>query len=153
MELRQEVYVDDPILCAKGTHESVVDCLTVALLWTDVCGFPVSWSKAHGGKKATWIGATIEVVENVAEPHVAISIPERKVEQLEEQTATFLASVVASRRSLRSYAGSLSFVAGLVRFVRPFLNSIWAAISCEHQGGRMATNEVKGSGNRRHLLA
>ena len=142
---RQEIYVDDPILFAKGVYSEVVNNLSIALLWTEVAGFPVAWHKAHGGKKAVWIGASISIDEGLDDPHVSVSITEAKIKQLEEITSRLLQSPVVPQRELRSYAGSMSFVAGLVKFVRPFLNSIWAALSASDKGSRSSTNDDQGS--------
>ena len=60
-------------------------------------------------------------------PAVEVSIPEDKIQKVQDQTQEFLSRPVIGLRKLRTYAGSLSFIAGLVPHLRPFLTSIWAA--------------------------
>ena len=47
---RAEIYVDDPVFAATGRPGDVLCQFTMALLWTAVLGFPVSWPKAEGGE-------------------------------------------------------------------------------------------------------
>ena len=144
-DFRQEIYVDDPVLVAKGSFDAVLHRITTALIWADIAGFPVAWHKAHGGKQITWIGASISIHETFFDSHVSVSITEAKIQQLEVRTSRILGSPVVSKRELRSYAGSMSFVAGLVKFVRPFLSPLWAAISDNNQPQGRATIEGQGA--------
>lgn len=57
-----------------------------------------------------------------------MSIPAEKVRKLQETNDRLLKKPVVGARALRSYAGGLSFVAGLLPHLRPFLGSIWAAL-------------------------
>lgn len=121
-----QVYVDDPSFVLRGTLNEAASDLAMVLLWLGVAGFPLKLSKAGGGKAADWVGARIEFQDDVKEVH--ITIPANKVKQLGELTDKFLARPVVGAKELRSYAGMLSFVAGLVPHLRPFLASIWAAL-------------------------
>ena len=122
-----QVYVDDPVYVMAGNMECSVRKLTHALLWTAVAGFPIKMSKATGGKQLEWIGALICCSD--MEKAVRVSIPATKVSQLLAKTDNILSKPVVGSRALRSYTGSLSFVAGLVPHLRPFLTSFWAALS------------------------
>ena len=52
---------------------------------------------------------------NDAEKAVVVTLPPNKVQALLRDTEKFLNKPVIGARELRSYAGALSFVAGLVR--------------------------------------
>ena len=123
-EFRSQLYVDDPLFSIRGTRAAAVRRATVAFLWIAVCGFPVAWHKAGGGKRLVWIGAALEIKRF----EVEIAIPEKKVEEMASALRPLLRQPTVSRRSLRSLCGSLSFAAGLVTFIRPFLSSMWAAL-------------------------
>ena len=114
------------------------------LLWMNVAGYPLKVEKASGGKEVEWVGATLEV--NDAKSEVKVSIPKKKVEILQETTSKFLKRPVVGPRELRSFAGSLAFIAGLVPHLRPFLSSIWAALtSCggpANDGSRKTTGKL-----------
>ena len=127
--MRVQVYVDDPAFVLIGSFEEAVEQLTTALLWTAIAGFPVKLQKAIGGKEVPWIGAVLSL--RTEEQSVVVTIPEEKIAKLKESTDKFLRRPVAGARELRSYAGALSFVAGLVPHLRPFLSSLWAVLpSC-----------------------
>lgn len=68
----------------------------------------------------------MEVDDQVGE--VTVSIPTDKVEKLQKATSDFLKRPVVGRKQLRSYAGGLSSVAGLIPHLRPFLATIWAVL-------------------------
>ena len=112
-EANVQIYVDDPIFVLAGDQQKAAMDLTALLLWFAVTGFPVKLAKAKGG------------------------IPGDKVDKLKEATELLLKRPVVGKKQLRSYAGSLSFVAGLVtHYLRPFLSSLWATL-----GDRIPANE------------
>lgn len=122
-----QIYVDDPSVVMEGPKSEAIRELTNILLWFNIAGFPVKLEKAEGGKKISWVGATIEVSDQQRE--VTITIPKDKVEKLQATTQEFLRRPVAGHKQIRSYAGSLSFIAGLIPHLRPFLASLWAVLS------------------------
>lgn len=133
-----QIYVDDPAFVLEGTLKEASKELTLLLLWASVAGFPIKWEKASGGKSMTWIGATITLSDKDQE--VKVSIPEEKVAKVQASTREFIKKPVVGFRQLRSYAGNLSFIAGLIPHLRPFLSTIWAALA-----GACATNDGAGS--------
>ena len=122
-----QIYVDDPSVVMEGPKSDAIRELTNILLWFNIAGFPVKLEKAEGGKKISWVGATIEASDQQRE--VTITIPKDKVEKLQATTQEFLRRPVAGHKQIRSYAGSLSFIAGLIPHLRPFLASLWAVLS------------------------
>eukprot|EP00435_Cladocopium_sp_Y103_P029553 s2001_g7.t1 len=124
-----QTYVDDPAFVLAGDFEAAVQQLTTVLMWAAITGFPVKLSKATGGKEISWVGAKIKVDDQ--DKSVVVTIPEEKVKKLRETTEHFLRRPVVGARELRSFAGSMSFVAGLVPHLRPFLSSLWSVLpSC-----------------------
>jgi len=77
------------------------------------------------GTTVTWIGAQLTTLS----AGIEVSIPEDKLDALQALTIDLMASTVCGRRSVRSYCGKLSFVAGMVPFIRPFLSMLWRALS------------------------
>ena len=123
-----QCYVDDPIYVLEGpSAEAAAGDLAVILLWTAVCGYPIKLSKATGGKELEWVGAKIRCLD--AEEAVVVTLPEAKIQALLADTNRFLSKPVVGARELRSYTGALSFVAGLVPHLRPFLASFWSVLS------------------------
>ncbi|CAE7215243.1 Eef2k, partial [Symbiodinium sp. CCMP2456] len=96
-----QIYVDDPMYVLDGPElETAASDLTVVLLWTAVDWIPGQW----GAKTSNGLA-------------------------LLRDTNKFLAKPAVGCRELRSYTGSLSFVAGLVPHLRPFLASFWAVLT------------------------
>ena len=130
-----QVYVDDPIYVLRGEWDSVVEQLTNILLWTAISGFPVKLAKAAGGKKIQWVGAQLQVHNETKT--VEITIPKDKIEKVQTLTDKYLSRPVVGCKELRSYVGTLSFIAGLIPHLRPFLSSLWSVLSGPHE----ATND------------
>ena len=129
-EAEGQVYVDDPIWAIptdQGYEAKQV--LTKIFLWAAILGYPLKLAKSSAGDKIRWIGAEVEV--DNSENKVVVSIPEDKVKSLVETCEDFLKRPVVGTRVLRSFAGSMAFVAGLVPLLRPFLSPLWAALSCD----------------------
>jgi len=122
--VRLQVYVDDPVYAATGRPPEAARFLAVALLWARVAGFPLSWKKTECGQSLRWIGAQVTVEADA----IMISIPEDKGQELVTATRSLLGSNVCGARKLRSFAGLVSFYAGLIPFLRPFLSGIWAVL-------------------------
>ena len=121
-----QTYVDDPGLILSGTLEEAAHQLTRLLLWVRVAGYPIKLEKAAGGKTMEWVGGKLTLRDDCGE--VEVSIPAEKVAKLQKTTDEILGKSVVGARALRSYAGGLSFVAGMVPHLRPFLSSVWAAL-------------------------
>ena len=100
----------------------------------EVTGFPLKLAKADAGSQVTWIGASIETLDDLKATKV--TIPKEKIEELLKTCETFMSRPVVGRRQLRSFAGALSFVAGVVPHVRPFLASLWAVVAQANDGQR-----------------
>ena len=129
-EIEVQIYVDDPIFILPNDKGQAVHLFTLSLLLFKIFGFPVKLEKADAGNKVKWIGASLEAGEDGATgPFVEVTIPEEKVEKLLSESKNFLKAPVVGVRQLRSYAGSMAFVAGLVPVLRPFLSPLWAALS------------------------
>ena len=104
--------MDDPLLCLPGEAEHL---LTVALLLlTRVFGFPLELPKASAGSSVKWIGAQLE-----AGTDESGSIPEDKTKKLLSDVEKFLKAPVVGTKQLRSFAGGMAFVAGLVPVLSP----------------------------------
>lgn len=139
-EIRTQVYVDDPIFAipndAPGMAEHLLTCV---LVWTALLGYPVKLSKAKAGLSVEWIGAQISVGP---EGDVQVRIPPEKVDALLATCLEFLENTVVGIKQLRAFAGGMSFVAGLVPLLRPFLKPLWAALA----SGSASDGGAKGRG-------
>ena len=122
---RLQIFVDDPILTLAGPSKGKRRLATRFLLWAAVCGYPLAWAKAAGGPKVVWIGASYSILND----SIAITIPPGKIEELLGELDSVLSGHVVTVRRLRALCGKISFFAGLIVYMRPFLASAWAALA------------------------
>ena len=124
-EFRTEIYVDDPLMAARGNQAQRDKLFTIAMLVLQLTGFPLAWDKGTVGRRVVWIGAQLSSLQD----GVQVSIPADKLDILRDQTIVFSSAVVVPRKEVKSYCGKLSFVAGMVPYLRPFLGMLWAALA------------------------
>ena len=123
--LRLEVYVDDPLFVTAGPRSVRTRNFTIAMLVLALLGFPLSWSKAAIGKSVVWIGASLSLSWQT----IIVSIPKDKLLELANQVDKLMGSTVVHKRGLRSFCGKLSFLAGMVPPLRPFLSMLWGVLA------------------------
>ena len=128
-ENRTHIYVDDPIICVPRERDQAAHLLTMSLLCIRLFGYPLKLSKAAAGPSVKWIGAQLTVDTDEDGPFVKVLIPQDKVTKLLGEVERILKAPVVGTRQLRSFAGGMSFVAGLVPVLRPFLAPLWAALA------------------------
>lgn len=133
-KLGAQTYVDDPLITFDVRDPCHKLQLGAALLWFAISGFPVKLSKADSGSRVTWIGAQIEAEDSTLATKV--TIPEAKIKELTNTCKRFMSRPVVGRKELRSFAGALSFVAGVVPHLRPFLASLWAVVAQANDRGK-----------------
>ena len=115
------IYADDGWLAAVGK-----DFWRRMMMWFfvyELLEIPVTWAKVRGGTEVNWIGYCLNIHTyqkgiNLSKKTWIVSWIENKLEQ---------GGVVG--RELKSVLGRLSFVAGALRHVRPFLAPLfsWAS--------------------------
>ena len=148
-EVQTQVYVDDPAAVAKGDLETAVTAVTNLLLWAAVAGYPLKLEKSEGGKAIKWIGATVEIDEK--ERVVRVSIPADKRRKLRETCLQIASRPMVTTKALMSFTGGLSFVAGLIPHLRPFLDSFWAVLAESGRRGSASDGVPGPSGKLIHV--
>ena len=132
---RLQVYADDPVFVGRGSRAAVVRELAVGLLRAAALGYPIAWGKADGGSSLRWIGAQLSITPGSP----TVEVPEGRAAELLRDIRERLGKSVVSRRLVQQLAGRINFFAGLVPVTRPFLATLWAALSD-------AADEASGSG-------
>ena len=146
--VRLQVYVDDPIYAAAGQPREAARCLVVALLWARVAVFP----RGRRRSAVTRFDGSARRYVMVEADTVTISTPEDKGSELVTATHTLLSSNVCGARKLRSLAGRVSFYAGLIPFLRPFLFGIWAVLPHHPEGATRRSGLIHTKRTRTPLL-
>ena len=90
-----------------------------------VLGSFLAWDEASLRDRVVWIGAHLSVEDF----GISVAIPKDKLDAMHGQTTRFLSATVAQKKDLRSFCGKLSFVAGMVPTLRPFIDKVWAALA------------------------
>ncbi|CAJ1386988.1 unnamed protein product [Effrenium voratum] len=122
-----ELYHDDGLLGAHGA-----DCWRRILYWffvMDVVEVPITWKKVAGGARLGWIGYEADIqhyLKGIGDSKVAWVLG--WIKEVKDE-----GSILGSR--MRSALGRLSFVAGALVQVRPFLGVIFAWTSRLQPGG------------------
>ena len=106
-------------------------------------GVPIAWRKVAQGKQVEWIGAQISFKEQC----LSISIPEKKIAELRTTIDTFLDNQVVTKVDILKLAGKLSYLAGLIIYLKAFLAPLWAT-----SAGRGQPKEGSTSRTPRHLI-
>jgi hypothetical protein len=129
-EVLLQTFVDDPIGCLTGSRRQRNLWLAIIVLVWSALGFKLAFKKGQRGPEVVWIGGTIKV----SRAGVEASIKQSILDCIREQLREILKSNVCSRKLLRSFAGRCNHVATLLWPWRPFLQSLWAAISSDPAG-------------------
>lgn len=131
-QLRMQVYVDDPILAAIGDQATRNRAFArVILLWLAL-GVRLNWPKATLGTSVEWIGAEYSTTQGT----VTASIPADRITKLAEKVEGHLTAKGMTSR-LASLAGEMSWVAGIVPNLRPFVTMLYGAV---HEAEKRAEN-------------
>ena len=127
--LRVHIFVDDPLYIAKGDEYTKTLALTRVLLWAVVAGFPLAWHKSDGGASVSWIGALITAERG----KIVITIPEDKLKTTIGAVKRVNRQQILPLKLLRQVAGKVMFIANIIPIMKPFLGSLWKAISDIHR--------------------
>ena len=122
-----QTYVDDPIITFDVLDKRYRSVLGAIILWFSITGFPIKYSLADYGENVKWIGATIQTMDQ--EQAIRVSVPKDKLDDFRTRCSQFRSRPVIGRKQLRSFTGALSFIGGIVPYLKPFLASLWAAVS------------------------
>ena len=89
-----------------------------------VLGFLLAWDKVSLGDEAVWVGAQLLKTS-------AFEVPFQwtRFDALRGETSRFFSATVAQKKDVRSFCGKLSFVAGMVSMLWPFVGIVWAALA------------------------
>jgi hypothetical protein len=120
---RLQLYVDDPIAVVKGDRYTRAWLILRTLALWYAFGAKLAIHKAGIGRRIKWIGATFSIITG----GVQVSIDEERIQKLLGTVSEALQSD-GLVKGVRNLAGELSWVAGIIPTIRPFVNMLWAAV-------------------------
>ena len=136
---RLQIYVDDPAGAIRGTQAQRDRILSKTLALWAAFGARIALHKASRGRQIKWIGAEYTIVHG----GVQIAVDADRIRKL-QQTVENALNQQGMVSGMRSVAGELSWVAGLIPTIRPFVNMIWAAVySMEGQSARVTAGNSR----------
>eukprot|EP00435_Cladocopium_sp_Y103_P041707 s3444_g11.t1 len=131
-ESRLQIYVDDPVCLVTGPPQTRSHRIAKILTFWASLGARIALHKAARGPEIKWIGAVFGIIPG----GVRVSVDKERIHKLQETVRHGLAET-GLVHGVRSLAGELSWVAGIVPTIRPFTNMIWAATyAMERQDSR-----------------
>jgi hypothetical protein len=117
-------YVDDIWMTAGGPHSFTA--LSLSLLFYALLGVPFAWHKVKGGAQLDWVGYWIDV------ERFRVGGSLRRQQWIVKWLADKLESPEVVVRDVVEGPGRLSFAAGPLVHLRPFLGPIHAYVSAAH---------------------
>jgi hypothetical protein len=125
--LRMQVYVDDPLSTLRGTPSQNKRNKVVLIVSWLLMGFELAFDKSQEGDAIDWIGFTLKLKKD----RVEVTIPEDKLQELEDLFDGVLKANVIGEKELRSLAGKTSSIASVIYNWRPFVSELWAALGAQ----------------------
>jgi hypothetical protein len=137
-EARLNVYIDDILLLVMGTAKRRRRLLTVALLFLAVIGVPIAYHKIEYGAQVEWIGALYCVTGSI----LTVTVPAKKRDEVLDEIEAILELNLVPRTRLRTMAGKLGHLAGIVPYLTAFNRSLYKVAAEEECKGMAFTKQV-----------
>ena len=127
--VRLQLYVDDPLLCLRGTDRLRETHMAFTILLWAAFGIRLAYKKASRGTRIVWIGAELEAsCQNTSKANVTARAKQEIVDEIRQSTLLHAETNVLSKKQLQSYVGKLNHLAGLVEVLRPFMSDLYGVL-------------------------
>jgi hypothetical protein len=124
--LRLQCFVDDPIAAIKGSElRRKVVIAVITLVW-EALGCQLAYAKGQRGNAADWIGGELDI--NIDEGILTAQVKKAIVVDITMMLEEFNTVNLIPLKKLESFIGKVNHAAGLLVTIRPFLQSLWAAL-------------------------
>ena len=120
-------FVDDPIASLRGSVIQWRLAVTTMILVWEALGFSLAYRKGQFGPAAVWNGGELAFTSTGVTGQIKQSI----IADIVEALLKFRHENVHACKELRSFVGRANHAAGLLVAVRPFLHSLWGALSAQ----------------------
>ena len=131
---RLELYVDDPIVSARGAYDKAMATFDAVILWWMVLGLPLSWKKGsltQGEEVHRWIGIDYHLTPLGA----IMRLPPPFVENLLLLLSSIKATGTIAIHDLEVLIGKAARVAHVVPSARPFVAGLWGGLRAVRMAG------------------
>ena len=136
-ELQLATYIDDPLMALVGSRQRRIRNLSLILLTLGALGIRLAWHKGARGCKITWIGVnfTLRWREGVLDNEV----PDKLRDELLEKLEKWAAGGMVPQGQLRTFAGKLTWAAGIYKRARWAVSIVYGAITAHEAEVRSGT--------------
>ena len=100
----------------------------IILVW-EALGFNLAYHKGQQGGTVVWIGGQITITPT----GVMGTIKQSIIDDIKSDLQKFMKSNVIANDALLTFVSRLNFAAGLLVILRPFLQSLWAALNAKDE--------------------
>eukprot|EP00435_Cladocopium_sp_Y103_P055471 s826_g18.t1 len=126
-EMQSQLYMDDPLWILQGPRWRRMENLSLILYMCGALGVRLQFRKGFRGSDAIWIGTKIEL--KLAEEVVVLSIPLKMMNEVRSILESWSRKGMVPLRDVRSVAGKLSWICGIIVRARWCVNILYAVIS------------------------
>ena len=109
-----QIFVDDPLIVARGTETQLSSVYNIVLLWWLTLGLKVAWSKGSVGSK---------------DGYVKVMVTASKLEEWRMLLEKFDTKPLVRRKLVQQFTGKMSWAAGFVPQLKPFARMLYAALT------------------------
>ena len=145
-ELQLATYIDDPLTALVGSRQRRIRNLSLVLLTPGALGVRLAWHKGARGCKITWIGVNFALRwrEGVLENEV----PEKLRDELLERLQKWAKGGMVPLSQLRTFAGKLSWAAGIYKRSRWAVSIVYGAIAAHEAEVKSGTEASRRAARR-----
>ena len=120
-----QIYIGDVLLTIRGPEEERNLQVSKVLYLLAAFGVQVATHKGERGRRVQWIGTTMELTSH----HILIGTPPKMIEEIKTTMANWDDKRMVPIKEPRSFAGRLSWVAGIVPRLRWTVTSVYAVLT------------------------
>ena len=141
-ELQLATYIDDPLTVLVGSRRRRNRNLSLALLTLGALGIHLAWHKGASRTHIVWIGVqfTLRWREGVLENEIPGEVAQGAPREAREVWAS---GGMAPLAALRSFAGKLSWAAGIYKRARWTVSMIYGAIAAHEAEVKTGLEEAR----------
>ena len=128
-----QCYMDDPLIFLAGPKARRDRTLAMILYSLCVMGVNVAYGKGERGLRVVWIGVVFELC--LAEGMLKLTISQKMMKELQAALQSMHHKGMVGLQQLRSIAGRLSWVAGILPRCRWAVNILYSTIASVERDG------------------
>jgi hypothetical protein len=140
-ELQLGTYIDDPLFLLLGSRNRRNRNLSLALLTLGALGMQIAWAKGARGSHLVWIGVDFRL--RWSEGRLSLGVPEKLRAEILEKLDKWKTAGMVPLAELRSFAGKLTWAAGIYKKARWAVSLVYGAIAGHEADLRNGEEEAR----------